>query len=254
MKKVLFASLAVATLAAYAEVPKVDFSKMSVEERKQFVYRRLGGYIEKPGMVKGKIVIVNAQKRAADSVIADAITNVNSKLNYCIEFKRGAFALPKPNVEGDASLFVIDDPAMPALLSAPEDRWTMVNVARLSEGEGAKEPFFKARTAKELTRGFCLLCGTQDSNYKNSLLGCKTKPEDLDRHIDCRLPIDIPRRFGPYLEGYGIKPRVILPYRQACMEGWAPQPTNELQKTVWDEVRALPQKPMKIEFDPKKGR
>jgi len=37
-------------------------------------------------------------------------------------------------------------------------------------------------------------------------------------------------------------------------EGWAPAPTNEYQKIVWDKVHAIPQKPMKIEFDPKKGR
>ena len=34
----------------------------------------------------------------------------------------------------------------------------------------------------------------------------------------------------------------------------APAPTNEFQKAVWDKVHAIPQNPMKIEFDPKKGR
>ena len=40
-------------------------------------------------------------------------------------------------------------------------------------------------------------------------------------------------------------------YRKACMDGWAPAPTNEYQKAIWDQVHAIPTKPIKIEFDPK---
>ena len=45
-----------------------------------------------------------------------------------------------------------------------------------------------------------------------------------------------------------------MTYKEACEEGWAPAPTNEIQKAIWDKVRATPKNPMKIEFDPKKGR
>lgn len=36
--------------------------------------------------------------------------------------------------------------------------------------------------------------------------------------------------------------------------GWAAQPTNDYQKAVWDQVHALPDKPLTIEFDPKKDK
>ena len=254
MNKLVSAMIIVAASSCMAGVPNVDLSKMTLEERQQFIYERLGGYVAKPNTAKGQIVIVNAQKKAETNVIEKAICDVNEKLHYRIAFVDGAFALPTPRVEGQATLFVIDDVTMPTLLSAPEDRWAMVNVARLSSGIGSKKTLFEARVRKEITRGFSLLCGTQDSNYRESLLGCKTKPEDLDQHVDCRLPIDIPKRFGPYLAGYGIEPEVVLPYRQACMEGWAPQPTNDIQRTVWDEVHAIPKKPIKIKYDPKKGK
>jgi len=42
--------------------------------------------------------------------------------------------------------------------------------------------------------------------------------------------------------------------REACQEGWAPAPTNDIQKAIWNEVRQLPAKPIKIEFDPAKGK
>ena len=43
-------------------------------------------------------------------------------------------------------------------------------------------------------------------------------------------------------------------YHEACLEGWAPAPTNDVQRRVWDRCHALPDKPLKIEFDPKKGK
>jgi hypothetical protein len=52
----------------------------------------------------------------------------------------------------------------------------------------------------------------------------------------------------------GVTPIRLVTYAKACKEGWAPQPTNDVQKAIWDKVHAMPATPMKIEFDPKKGR
>jgi hypothetical protein len=35
----------------------------------------------------------------------------------------------------------------------------------------------------------------------------------------------------------GIKPARMTTYRKACEEGWAPMPTNSVQKAIWDEVK-----------------
>jgi hypothetical protein len=56
------------------------------------------------------------------------------------------------------------------------------------------------------------------------------------------------------LPSYDLVAPRIVPYKLACEEGWAPAPTNEYQKAIWDETHAIPANPMKIEFDPKKGR
>ena len=53
---------------------------------------------------------------------------------------------------------------------------------------------------------------------------------------------------------YGLVPWRQATYKKACEEGWAPAPTNEYQKAIWEKVHAVPKNPMKIEFDPKKGR
>ena len=56
------------------------------------------------------------------------------------------------------------------------------------------------------------------------------------------------------LPTYGLMPWKQTTYKKACQEGWAPAPTNEYQKAIWDKIHSVPANPMKIEFDPKKGR
>jgi hypothetical protein len=148
-------------------------------------------------------------------------------------------------------LFLIDDASLPTLLSAPEDGWAFVNVAKLGRND---DPFFESRVTKEISRGFAILCGAFMSQYANPLVSCITKPEQLDAIEKATLPFDSLIRIPTYLDGYGISPYEPYSYMDACQEGFAPAPTNEVQQAIWDKVHAIPSNPMKIEFDPKKGR
>ena len=230
-------------------VRKVDRARLDA-----IMEARTGGKILVPGSMKGKIVYVNAQTRAPRKWLEQNAATFGEATKLAVEVADGKFDFPSPKIQGEASLFVVDDPALPPLLSAPESRWAMVNVAPLAKGAGEKPQFFAARVQKELTRGFCLLAGAQNSGYPDALVGCITKPEDLDRFADCRLPIDVMNRFAPYLKGYGITPKVYSTYKKACESGWAPEPTNDVQRTIWKQVHAVPDKPITIEFDPKKDK
>lgn len=229
-------------------VRKVDRAKLDA-----IMEARTGGKVLVPGSLKGKIVYVNAQKRAPRSWLEQNATTFAEATKFAIEVTDGEFSFPSPQIQGQATLFVIDDENMPPLLSAPESRWAMVNIAPLTKGAGAKPQFFAARVQKELTRGFSLLAGAQNSGYPDALVGCITKSSDLDRFVDCRLPIDVMNRFAPYLKGYGITPKAFTTYKKACEEGWAPAPTNEYQQVIWDSYHASPTEPMKIKFDPARG-
>lgn len=221
------------------------------ELKRNLEIRRGGPKIPRPGTLKGKIVIVNAQT-SADAVWLDAaVAYLRKETNFTIELTTGEFAFPKPRIQGGATLYVIDDPKMPRVLAATEDRWCMMNVAPL---KNAKSAFFEARVKKEISRAFAMLCGGMTSNYGISLVGAVTKSEDLDVFPDGKLPIDVVMRMEPYMTNLGVIPAKLVPYRIACQEGWAPAPTNDVQKAIWDEVRSLPQKPMKIEYDPKRGK
>jgi hypothetical protein len=49
-----------------------------------------------------------------------------------------------------------------------------------------------------------------------------------------------------YLNKAGYKQRKCGTYYDACEEGWAPTPTNAVQKKIWDKVHKLPTKPLMI--------
>ena len=99
-----------------------------------------------------------------------------------------------------------------------------------------------------------MLCGASMSNYDNPITGFVECASDLDDITDYRLPMDSLTRCKNYLESCNVTPYKRTIYRKAVEEGWAPAPTNDIQKAVWDDVHAAPKNPMKIEFDPKKGR
>lgn len=213
--------------------------------------RLTGGSIEKPNSQKGEIVYVNCQNAAKAEWIASSIDYFAKQTKFKISLGSGEFSWPNPKIQGSLSLFIVDEKGFPSVLCAPENRWAMVNIAPL---KSEKEAFFEARVKKELTRGFAYLCGAANSRYPNSLTGGITGVNMIDKAADARLPADVIERFRKYVENFGVTPIRHTAYINACRQGWAPAPTNEYQKAIWDKVHSIPATPMKIEFDPKKGR
>ena len=239
------------TDAAERVQPKVVQS-IDADELEAAIYKSTGGKVVKPGTMTGKLVYVNAQKSAPAAWLKANAQALRDNLKIVTEVADGEFALPSPKVVGSATLFVIDDAKMPRVLCAPEDRWAMVNVAPLKEGAGAKEVFFRARVQKELTRGLSLLMGAQNSRYPLSIMKCITKSEQLDDIVGMGVPVDVTSRFRTYMAGYGIVPGIEQDYRKACQEGWAPAPTDTVQKVIWEKVHEIPSKPIKIEYNEKR--
>ena len=221
---------------------------------KEMRYRKTGGFLVRPGSQNGKIVFVNAQKEAPVEWIQEIAAGFTKETRFRVEVVDGEFSFPSPNIVGNASVFVIDNPNMPPVLNAPESRWSMINIAPLKTGAGQKPAFFRARCMKEFVRGFCFVGGTQDSNYPMALVGPVLKPDDLDQFADWRLPVDVYARIKKYSSAMGITPLEEVSYRKACQEGWAPEPTNDVQRAIWKKVHAVPDKPITIEFDPKKDK
>ena len=156
--------------------------------------------------------------------------------------------------KGAAGVVVaIDAPDAPALLVAPEEGWASVNVAKLAEGD-PQAPVLSARFKKEMWRAAAWAVGGGNSSFQPCLLKGVSTMKDLDA-IPLLQPGPEPNnKMIDEAHRRGVKSVRLASYTQACREGWAPPPTNDVQKAIWEKVHEIPKNPMKIEFDPKKGR
>ena len=222
--------------------------------------RRHGGTIRKPGSAYGKVVFLNAQKKVKSADLKGALDEIENTVHPIWEIKDvESVSLPNPagdfkSHKGDVGVAIVDADSLPSLLVAPEDGWAVVNVAALSKGNPSPD-VLASRTRKELLRGFALAGGcTFMSRSQIVLRGDIRSPRDLDSIQEDSYGVEAIMTLEKTLPYYGVMPWKQSTYKKACKEGWAPAPTNEYQKAIWDKVHAVPATPMKIEFDPKKGR
>ena len=171
---------------------------------------RFGGLVARPGSLKGKIVIGNAQEKIGNETIELAIDDFRKLVRFAIEVKP-SFAPDVRSAEkmvselgGQVGLFIVDDLSFPTLLDAPENGWAIVNVAHLESGtDGAG---FKKRARLEIVRGLSILSGAQSSTYPGSVMQPVRKAKDLDNiEIESSLPVDVASRFLDYLKAYGVE-------------------------------------------------
>lgn len=221
-------------------------------------YKVHGGALYEPSSKRGRVIFVNQQTKVGESNLVGVVGLITKNLPINLSVVKAEKGDVLPDVlkanKANFGIAVIDDPVSPAMLVAPEDHWASVNVAKLTAGENGKtvsEPFLEARVRKELLRAFAYLCGATSSQFNGNLMDV-TDVGKLDSYGEF-LPMDIVRRAQKHLDNAGVTPERITTYRSACEEGWAPKPTNDVQKAIWDMIHAKTTKPLKVKFDPKKG-
>jgi hypothetical protein len=270
MKKLIICLFCVAsagvTVAEGLSPIKVPFNELPKEEQEARIakamanrIRRTGGDIEKPNSQRGKILVVNSQKVVPSDGLIKAVEELRKKSRLNIVFSESNEKASVANAESlkkksgaDIVVFITECESGPMILNAIDDGWAIVNVNAVTK-EARNDVFKAARVRKEMLRAFYSIAGSMNSNFPNSLMQSIRSPRDLDKVGDI-VPVDVHARTIENLKSIGITPTQITSYLQACKLGWAPAPTNDIQKTIWDKVHAAPKNPMKIEFDPKKGR
>ena len=224
--------------------------------------RETGGYIIKDDPGNGLVLIANAQKRLPEDKISKPVSYMRFHAKMSIDIKtvdEAKAATPSAKSAGSLGativVFVKDDAKSESpILVSPDEFWAVVNVAALDVDKPGDE-ILALRTRKAINRAICLVCGAGGSQYPNTLVGpFKNGIKDYDRFSNEGLPPDVFTRMQHYLKTLDVRPIFRTTYANACQQGWAPAPTNEFQKAIWDKVHAVPATPMKIEFDPKKGR
>lgn len=203
---------------------------------------RTGGLLPTPAEGPA-ILFLNTQTRVATDSIETTAKQIEKILRLSVIAKAKSSDEPVKEAigalseKGTAAVIVIgDSTGYPSLLVAPENRWAMVNVAALA-GNGVSSEALVDRTQKEVWRAFGFLLGASHSNYEQCLLKPVIRPSDLDTFKPKTL---CPEPFGKIMtqaQAWGMKPLRMTTYRKAVEEGWAPAPTNDIQRSIWKELK-----------------
>lgn len=238
-------------LAADAVTPVKP--KLTPAERKARREARIaadGGLVDRPIMGRVVRIKVETDKISVEDVRAEA-ERFMQLFRVAVEVV-GKGQDPATKVGAYVSL-VEQGEKVPTLLCAPEDYWTTVNVTRLLAGKPDAETL-KSRIVKELWRGLGYALGAANSQQQPCVMRPIRYVGDLDVYKVAIVSPQPMMAMRSTMSQLGLAQGGKTTYRTACQEGWAAQPTNDVQKKVWEQVHTAPKEPMKIEFDPKKGR
>ncbi len=210
-------------------------------ERRARFNERTGGLVEKPG--NGVVVVANAQSRIGVNEVTHAASlitrefRIAQKVVACRSFD---ITTAKGEVEtnkASALVFVVNEPSLPMSLIASEARWAVVNVAPLL-ADRPSEGKLRLRYRKMFMRVASALLGAGASNYKLSIMQNVSGLDDLDAISGLGLDPQSLMAVLQRLQKMGMAAPKLVPYLKACQEGWAPAPTNDYQKAVWERVRS----------------
>lgn len=228
-------------------IPGKKFAKLNSE-------RFTGGRVRKANSASGKFVFLNAQKLVPSNSITSAFVTIEKTIHPIYEIKdieKVSLLSVEHDIKqanGKLGVAIVDENGLPALLTAPEDGWAIINVRALCEGDPTTD-VLASRTRKEILRAFALVSGCTFMARGQVVLRDDIRvPSDLDLITDETYGIEAMAAIQRNMPIYGVTPWREVTYKKACQEGWAPQPTNDVQKAIWDKVHSIPDKPIKITY------
>jgi len=217
------------------EFLRIPYTKMTPEQRVRraelMVLREMienGGEMTVPGTPKGAIRFVNLQKRVPAASLDKAVDAFSSLMRFDVKI------VDDPSCKAELVIRLVEDPAAPTLLVAPEDGWAQINVTKLGDDK-TKPAFLAARTRKEMIRAFSFL--TAGTSRDIPLYGKIDKPSDLDDVAESGFAMDVVMRSSTYLRGMGVKPVEYATYRELIERGFDIAPTNDYQRAIRAEVK-----------------
>ena len=255
MKKMIGFAFAVVSVAsvACAELVPVEMPKRGpVKTARTFFGERNGGYLLKTVDNPGRIVLVNAQKTVATTSMAETVSMLVKFNRVNIGMMETGDSLTLENADatlkatkGNAAIFIVDNPAYPISLVAVESKWAFLNIAPLKSG-GQDAATVCGRVNKELWRVFVMLFGGSDTEMPHCLMRPAFSAEQLDELKTNTISPEPLDKMAKHMKAMGVHQWVEVTYKEACRQGWAPLPTNDTQKAIWDKVHQLPTNPLPL--------
>ena len=236
-------------------------TRAELEQRPE-VLKKTGGFIDVAA--KGiSVAVLDARRKPGGAVdqFAEVFERL-SKTKVNVEKKRMTKSGCPVNAAKDrlvstkaAYSIVIADLGdnVCGLTVMPEDRIAIINATKYADDDDPLQP--EIRIIKELWRGLGFVMGLGYAKFTNDVLQPTFSVSELDSLVyQVMQPMNFLQAFKT-MSRFGVTRARHIPYRLAVMEGWAPSPTNEYQKAIWEQVKADkergPTNPIKIPM-PKK--
>ena len=272
MKTLILIAFAIATLHLAAEGqyvspvtgkpfdPNGKYTLEQIKIRDERVMKKTGGFIHLKAEGPRTLLVDARQKPklTLDEVarVYKLATHLEAQVRKEARGDAATLAFAK-RVMSEAKplmlVMVVDGvPDQPILSIFPEERVGIVNADRLKGGDDPSLP--EMRVSKEVWRAIGFVGGLGFSQADNDIMQPLYSLGELDANRYTFIQPMNMARMQKMWKRFGVKKERRVPYRVAVQEGWAAQPTNDYQKAVWQEVHAIPDKPIKIEFDPKKDK
>lgn len=248
MKKLLLVVLALSAISGIAaEQKKQKPTREYIERRK---LEHFGGFIYQP-VETTKISIVDESGKANSGLLTIVSTTINQALRYPV-------VIGKDDKTG-LSIKIVECDKIGPLAVMPDSAEVLVNIKALSK-DSPDQQKLNNRISKEIWRGLIYVLGGGNTYTAQCVMKPVASLADLDA-----LPATMacPEAYMRITEGaakFGLKAERRVSYRQACKEGWAPAPANDIQRKVWERVQAEksfeaqtkdPTKPIKIKYNKK---
>lgn len=200
----------------------------TVPTRRRRVMRPSGGVLERKGAIPTKpIAVVNKQKIVPVSML-EGILWAGRRMSH-LPLRLGAENAP-------VKIELVESDDIPGLMAVyPEAYLARVNV-RVLAADGAKDEVVAERLRKQIIRAALFALG---AGYSPS--PCLAWPVSSVKELDgLNVPLLSPETLTHLsaMSRLGIREVFFATYRQACREGWAPAPTNDVQKAIWEESQA----------------
>ncbi len=248
------------TLEKLSKLSRAEVDALSPAVRREYFKRtselHSGGIVEKPGAGKGTFLFVDSTGELTEGMFARDFNMLDRTLKVSPKIVKGkpvtietAGAAIK-ELNANAAVFVVSNSVLPRLITASEEGWAIVNIGKLKDGGPTKEVFEK-RVTVEVIRGLAQIFGSGNSGMSMSAV---TSLKDIDELAHPGFPPNAMKICQTQMRKLGFEPKVTASYRVACKQGWAPQPANDVQRKIWNEIHAIPDRPITIEFDPKKDK
>ena len=202
---------------------------------------RTGGLVYPPSDAK-HVLVLDAREKP-DSVLSNHIFAAELRMNLACLRKTVTigpdvdplkYAREAKTGSAGAVILLCESDGIPALSTFPEEAVSVVNIKPL---RSKNEKEYSIRLIREFWRALGFALGGYGSP---TTLGTALQPAFSVSDLDAIKGMTLnPPQMGSVtmsrakLKIYGKRP---VPYARACREGWAPAPTNDVQKAIFNKM------------------